>query len=80
MTRFYDFELNFFIFMSFLGAFVLPYILILFLVGKPAYFLEMIMGQFSSRGTVKVFDCVPAMRGINFNEYPIKQLTDFLQF
>jgi hypothetical protein len=35
----------------------------LVLVGKPGYFLEMIMGQFSSRGTIKVFDCVPAMRG-----------------
>lgn len=49
--------------LSFLGAFVIPYIIILIVVGKPGYFLEMIMGQFSSRGTVKVFDCVPAMRG-----------------
>lgn len=24
----------------------------------------MIMGQFSSRGVIKVFDCVPAMRGV----------------
>jgi hypothetical protein len=48
---------------SFVGAFVIPYVCILILVGKPGYFLEMIMGQFSSRGTIKVFDCVPAMRG-----------------
>jgi solute carrier family 6 amino acid transporter-like protein 5/7/9/14 len=40
----------------------------LFLVGKPGYFLEMVMGQFSSRGTVKVFDCVPAMRGVGMGQ------------
>lgn len=32
--------------------------------GKPSHYLEMIIGQFSSRGVVKAFDCVPAMRGI----------------
>lgn len=26
--------------------------------------MEMAMGQFSSRGTIKVYDCVPAMRGV----------------
>lgn len=26
------------------------------------------MGQFSSRGTVKVFDCVPAMRGVGIGQ------------
>ena len=51
-----------------LGAFVIPYIIVLVLVGKPGYFLEMIMGQLSSRGTVKVFDCVPAMRGVGIGQ------------
>lgn len=46
------------------GAFVLPYIIVLVLIGKPAYFLEMAMGQFSSRGPVKIYDCAPVMRGI----------------
>lgn len=26
------------------------------------------MGQFSSRGTVKVYDCVPAMRGVGIGQ------------
>lgn len=26
------------------------------------------MGQFSSRGTVKVFDCVPALRGVGVGQ------------
>lgn len=41
------------------GAFVIPYIIVLLVVGKPIYFMEMVVGQFSSRGSVKVFDCVP---------------------
>lgn len=45
------------------GAFLIPYLIVLFLVGKPIYYLEMIIGQFSSRGAVKVWDMCPAMRG-----------------
>lgn len=45
------------------GAFLIPYIIVLFLVGKPIYYLEMILGQFSSRGTVKSYDCAPVMKG-----------------
>jgi solute carrier family 6 (neurotransmitter transporter, glycine) member 5/9 len=50
------------------GAFVIPYLIVLLLVGKPVYFLEMVVGQFSSRGSVKVFDCVPAMRGVGVGQ------------
>ncbi|XP_030377442.1 sodium-dependent nutrient amino acid transporter 1 isoform X2 [Scaptodrosophila lebanonensis] len=46
------------------GAFLIPYLIVLFLVGKPIYYLEMIIGQFSSRGSVKVFDLCPAMKGV----------------
>lgn len=45
------------------GAFVIPYIIVLFLVGKPVYYMEMLLGQFSSRGSVKVYDFAPIMRG-----------------
>ncbi|XP_055625249.1 sodium-dependent nutrient amino acid transporter 1 isoform X2 [Toxorhynchites rutilus septentrionalis] len=50
------------------GAFVIPYIIVLLLVGKPVYYLEMIIGQFSSRGSVKVYDCAPIMRGVGFGQ------------
>uniref|UniRef100_T1PK61 Transporter n=1 Tax=Musca domestica TaxID=7370 RepID=T1PK61_MUSDO len=50
------------------GAFLIPYLVVLFLIGKPIYYLEMIIGQFSSRGSVKVFDLCPAMRGIGFGQ------------
>jgi solute carrier family 6 (neurotransmitter transporter, glycine) member 5/9 len=46
------------------AAFLVPYIIVLYIIGKPGYFLEMIVGQFSSRGTIKVYDCSPAMRGV----------------
>ena len=45
------------------GAFVIPYLIVLFLVGKPVYYMEMLLGQFSSRGSVKVYDFAPIMRG-----------------
>lgn len=45
------------------GAFVIPYIIVLIIVGKPIYYLEMLLGQFSSRGSAKVYDMCPALRG-----------------
>ncbi|KAI8120517.1 hypothetical protein FF38_10479 [Lucilia cuprina] len=50
------------------GAFLIPYIIVLFLVGKPIYYLEMILGQFSSRGSVKVFEYSPIMKGIGYGQ------------
>ncbi|XP_017475721.1 PREDICTED: sodium-dependent nutrient amino acid transporter 1 isoform X1 [Rhagoletis zephyria] len=50
------------------GAFLIPYLIVLFLVGKPIYYLEMAIGQFSSCGSVKVFNLCPAMRGIGIGQ------------
>lgn len=50
------------------GAFLIPYLIVLFLVGRPVYYMEMIIGQFSSRGSVKVFDFSPIMRGIGYGQ------------
>ncbi|EGI67298.1 Sodium-dependent nutrient amino acid transporter 1 [Acromyrmex echinatior] len=46
------------------GAFLIPYIIILIVVGKPFYLLEMILGQFSSQSSLKIWDLAPAFRGI----------------
>lgn len=46
------------------GAFLIPYLVVLFLVGRPIYYLEMCIGQFASRGSVKVYDFAPALRGM----------------
>merc|ERR1719288_513429 len=37
------------------GAFLIPYIIVLILIGRPLYFMELSMGQFSSAGSVKVW-------------------------
>ncbi|XP_068146609.1 sodium-dependent nutrient amino acid transporter 1 [Drosophila tropicalis] len=50
------------------GAFVIPYLIVLILVGKPVYYLEMLLGQFSSRGSVKVYDFSPILRGIGYGQ------------
>lgn len=47
------------------GAFLIPYIIILIIVGRPLYYMEMGLGQFSSRGNVKMFNSLsPALKGI----------------
>ncbi|XP_013776785.1 sodium- and chloride-dependent glycine transporter 2-like [Limulus polyphemus] len=46
------------------GAFLLPYFLLLIVVGKPMYFMEVALGQFSSLGPMSVWRCFPLGRGI----------------
>lgn len=50
------------------GAFLIPYLVVLLLVGKPIYYMEMILGQFSTRGSIHVYDMVPLMRGIGYGQ------------
>ncbi|XP_055372313.1 sodium-dependent nutrient amino acid transporter 1-like isoform X2 [Condylostylus longicornis] len=50
------------------GAFLIPYLIVLALVGKPIYYLEMIIGQFSSKGAAKVYDFCPALRGVGIGQ------------
>ena len=63
------------------GAFLIPYVIVLLFIGKPLYFLEMILGQFSSRGSVKVWAVTPIVKGkftcpqqyqTNINNHPLK--------
>lgn len=51
------------------GAFLIPYVILLFLVGKPFYFLEMIIGQFSGRASVKVWSLSPALMGVGCAQF-----------
>lgn len=45
------------------GAFLIPYVILLILVGKPFYYLEMIIGQFSGRSSIKVWKISPGFAG-----------------
>ena len=40
---------------SFAGAFLIPYFILYFLIGAPIYYLELALGQFSSRGPATAF-------------------------
>ncbi|XP_015112352.1 sodium-dependent nutrient amino acid transporter 1 [Diachasma alloeum] len=50
------------------GAFLIPYIIILVLVGKPFYYLEAAIGQFTSRSCTGLWNITPAMRGLGFGQ------------
>lgn len=46
------------------GAFLLPYIILMVLVGKPMYFMEVAVGQFTSLGPMSIWRCLPIARGV----------------
>ncbi|CAH0701206.1 unnamed protein product [Spodoptera exigua] len=48
------------------GAFLIPYIIVLLLIGKPMYYLECVLGQFSSKNSVTVWSLSPAMKGAGY--------------
>ncbi|CRK88594.1 CLUMA_CG002360, isoform A [Clunio marinus] len=50
------------------GTFVIPYTLIVLLVGRPLYYMELLLGQFSSKGCIKVWDMSPAVRGVGVGQ------------
>lgn len=52
--------------MLFLGAFLLPYLLMLFLCGIPLFFMETCLGQFSSFGCLTIFRIAPLFKGVGY--------------
>lgn len=55
------------------GAFLFPYLIVLCIIGRPLYFLEMVIGQFSSRNSIDIFDISPIFRG-NHSSHKTKNL------
>ncbi|XP_043560320.1 sodium- and chloride-dependent neutral and basic amino acid transporter B(0+)-like isoform X2 [Chiloscyllium plagiosum] len=50
--------------LSMIGAFLIPYSVMLALVGIPLFFLECSFGQFASLGPVAVWRAVPMLQGV----------------
>ncbi|XP_033208703.1 sodium- and chloride-dependent glycine transporter 1-like [Belonocnema kinseyi] len=48
------------------GAFLVPYLLMLFLCGIPLFFMESSMGQFGSTGCITLFRMSPIFKGAGF--------------
>ncbi|XP_040070900.1 sodium- and chloride-dependent glycine transporter 2-like [Ixodes scapularis] len=46
------------------AAFVVSYVIMTATVGKPVYFMEIAMGQFSSLGSTGIWNCLPVGKGI----------------
>jgi hypothetical protein len=47
----------------FLGAFLVPYLLMLVLCGIPLFFMETTLGQFASTGCITLFRICPLLKG-----------------
>ncbi|XP_055523615.1 sodium-dependent nutrient amino acid transporter 1-like [Wyeomyia smithii] len=50
------------------GAFLIPYLVVLFIIGRPLYYLEMILGQFTRRSSIKVWSISPLFKGIGVGQ------------
>jgi solute carrier family 6 amino acid transporter-like protein 5/7/9/14 len=51
------------------GAFLIPYIIILTVIGRPLYYMEMTLGQFSNRGNVRFFKSLsPYLKGVGYGQ------------
>lgn len=48
------------------GAFLIPYLIVVTLVGRPVYLMELAIGQFTSYGQVKMWDVLPLFRGVGY--------------
>jgi len=45
------------------GAFLIPYMIMLLMVGIPLFFLEVCWAQFASLGPIAIWNCSPLMKG-----------------
>merc|ERR1719210_232109 len=48
------------------GGFLIPYVIMLVILGLPVFFMECAIGQFDSRGPIESWNISPAFRGIGW--------------
>ncbi|XP_077984741.1 sodium- and chloride-dependent glycine transporter 1-like [Glandiceps talaboti] len=56
------------------GAFLIPYFIMLIFVGMPVFFIELVLGQFSSQGCIAVWKCVPLFKGLGYGMVTLSSL------
>lgn len=57
------------------GAFLIPYFIMLALVGMPLFYLELCFGQFASLGPTAIWSINPTMKGKPAPTPPLSLLT-----
>ncbi|XP_020712553.1 sodium-dependent nutrient amino acid transporter 1 isoform X2 [Ceratitis capitata] len=50
------------------GGFLIPYVIVLFLIGKPMYYMEALMGQFTSKSFVGMWSACPLFSGVGIGQ------------
>ena len=50
------------------GAFLIPYIIVLLIIGRPMYYLEMVLGQFTGQSSIKIWNSVPLLKGVGIGQ------------
>ena len=56
------------VFVCFIGAFLIPYVIMLALAGLPLFFMELAIGQFASLGPTGVFKISPLFKGTSCSQ------------
>ncbi|XP_075526483.1 sodium- and chloride-dependent neutral and basic amino acid transporter B(0+)-like [Dermacentor variabilis] len=48
------------------GAFMVPYIVLMLILGRPMYYLELVLGQFASNAQARAFGGFPLAKGVGW--------------
>lgn len=50
--------------LRFIGVFLIPYFIMLFITGVPLFLMELSLGQYGAAGPITVWKCCPLLKGI----------------
>lgn len=73
--------MQFSILIFFSGAFLIPYILMVFIIGLPIFFAELYLGQYTGIGPNKAFARIaPIFQGIGLIQYQFETINLIIFF
>ena len=59
------------IFLYFSGAFLIPYVTMLLILGLPLFFFELCLGQYGQEGPITIWKIVPLFQGVGYGMFMI---------